>query len=336
MPADPDLSRLFGRLRLRHLEVFQAVCERHTLRKAAEACHLTQPAATRLILELEAMLGVPLFERDRRGMRLTAYGQRVRRHADLLRADLGQMRTDIDRYRTGITGRIRLGVIPSLASELLGEAIARTLSGRRDVQFLLREGTATDLIAALRRNELDLTFGRIVDERASADRTVLPIYSGRFAIACRRDHPLAAQCRVDWTTLARQAWVLPPGGSPLRAMVEQLFQANRVLRPFVAVESSSFHHTRELLSRSDLLGLLPQALVARAADRQSLNLLKRDIQEAFTPICMILRNDVEPEPLVTAFIEQVRLQAGVLGLEALPAPSRSRRKTPTSPGPAAR
>ena len=71
---------LAGRLRFKHLELFQNVVDQHTLRAAAEVSSMSQPAATKLVQELEEMFGVPLFQRGKRGMRPTHYGEVMRRH----------------------------------------------------------------------------------------------------------------------------------------------------------------------------------------------------------------------------------------------------------------
>ena len=108
-----------SRLRLKHLEVFRNVCELHTIRKAATASNMTQPAATKLIHELEEMFRVVLFQRNRRGMQLTPHGEILRRHIGIVMADIGNISAELDLFTRGGGGHIRLGILPSLSSALL-------------------------------------------------------------------------------------------------------------------------------------------------------------------------------------------------------------------------
>lgn len=306
--------RLAGRLKLKHLELFRAVCEAQTLRKAAEWSHMTQPAATKLIQEMEDMLGVPLFVRDRRGMRPTAYGEVVRRHVAIVLADLGNMAHEIGLFAEGAAGHIRLGIIPSLASELLAASIARMLQAWPQVRFSMREGAATELLAHLARNDLDLTFGRVLDARGAAGLRIVEVYTESFDIVCSARHPLARKRNVAWAQLATGHWALPAAGTPLRELVDNLFTRNAVLRPTAAVESSSFEKTRTIIARTELLGVLPRSIALRGRQDKDIALLKPTLRADIAPISLILRQGIAQPPLVEEFARIVRETAARLKL----------------------
>ena len=130
-----------SRLRLKHLEVFRSVCELHTIRKAAAASNMTQPAATKLIHELEDMFRVVLFQRTRRGMQLTPHGEILRRHIGVVMADIGNISAELDHFTGGGDGLIRLGILPSLSPALLARCINGLLQAHPRAQFSLVEGT---------------------------------------------------------------------------------------------------------------------------------------------------------------------------------------------------
>lgn len=315
MKALSKPAPLQGRLKLRHLDLFRHVCEQHTLRRAAEAAHMTQPAATKLVRELEEMLGAPLFERDRRGMRPTAYGLAVQRHVSILLADAQHMRREVELLAQGASGRIRLGIIPSIASQLLSQSIASTLQAWPEVRFTLQEGATTELLASLARNELDLSFGRVLDMQQARSLQVVNVYTERFAIACAAGHPLARRRNVPWSELAEAHWALPAAGTPLRELVDGLFTRHAVLRPAVAVESSSFEKLRYLIAGSQLLGMLPRSIALQGKEAKELALVRPELGADFAPISLMHRRDVEPPPLIRGFIRTVQETAKALRLD---------------------
>lgn len=229
-----------SRLKVRHLELFRHVFTLRSLRKAADASAMTQPAATKLIQDLEEMLGRPLFVRDRRGMTPTLYDHAVLHHANILLADILAMREEVDLVGQGVAGTIRLGVIPSLSPVVLTDVIGRTLAHWPRIRFALREGSTSQLLRELAGGELDLAFARLIDAGAVQDLDVLTVHAESFAIVCSSRHPLAAKRRVSWNDLTRARWMMPTAGTPLRELVNALFMREKLLVPIAAVEHGSF------------------------------------------------------------------------------------------------
>lgn len=110
VPVVPPLRALLGRLRLRQVLLVVAISDLTSLRKAADQVGISQPAATKMLVELEAALGVPLFERGRRGMAPTVYGSAVIRHAYLVISDVGAMRDELSGLALGTAGRLAIGI----------------------------------------------------------------------------------------------------------------------------------------------------------------------------------------------------------------------------------
>jgi len=303
------------RLRMKHLELFRHICELRSLRQAAEASSMTQPAATKLVQELEDMFGARLFHRDRTGMRPTASGEMVRRHIAVLLADVGHMVSEVKLFAGGGSGLIRLGIIPSLAPRLLAESMNKLLAAHPQARFQLREGATDELLDGLSRNELDIIFGRVLHAAPARNLRLAPIYTEMFDIVCGRQHALARKAAPTWKDLAQELWVLPASGTPLREMAESMFSAHGVLRPAVAVASSSFQQMRFVIAAGQLLGILPRSIAARGQAEGDLVLLRQVERVKFAPISLILRKDVEQPPVVEAFSRIVRATARSLRLE---------------------
>ena len=298
---EPVRAVIRSRLRLKHFEVFRQVCELHTIRKAAAASNMTQPAATKLIRELEDMFQVVLFQRNRRGMQLTQHGEILRRHIGIVMADIGNIAEDMDQFTHGGGGMIRLGIIPSLSSVLLARCINGLLEAHPRARFSVQEGTTDTLMHELVRNNLDIIFGRVLHADHPQSLRVTKVYTEAFDIVCARENPLARQADVKWKDLANAQWVLPEIGSPLREIAEGMFTARGNLRPVVAVASSSFHQMRYVIGLGPLLGVLPHSIAQTGQRDGDLAILRPKQAAKVAPISLIARSDIEQPSIVAAF-----------------------------------
>jgi DNA-binding transcriptional LysR family regulator len=304
---------LIGRLRVKHLEVFRHVAEQQTLRRAAECAHMTQPAATKLIQDLEEICEAQLFTRDRNGMHMTLYGRVMHRHVNLLLADLGRMAQELQLVARGAEGHIRLGVLPSLAPGLLTRSISMMLASHPRVQFTVREAASNDLIAALGRNELDIAFARVQNQSEAEHLSVKRVYSEPFTVVVRKDHPLAKRPRgSSWKDLSNALWVLPEQGTPMRNVLDQLFTSHSKLRPRAAVECTALEKVLDLIAGSDMVGVLPRSFVLHAERGRQIAMIKYDLP--FVPTSLVLRQQDELAPVIEVFASLVAAAARELGL----------------------
>jgi LysR family hydrogen peroxide-inducible transcriptional activator len=142
-------------LTLRQLRYFKALAEHGHFGRAADACAISQPALSLQIKELEETLGLPLFERSARKVRLTTFGEDLQeRIRDILRAvdEVGEMARAA---RTGLAGRLRIGVIPTIAPYIL-PAVIRELTKRHEgLDIHVRETLTSKLLADLSEGRID-------------------------------------------------------------------------------------------------------------------------------------------------------------------------------------
>lgn len=307
------IAPLVSRLRWKHLHLFRCVMEQGTLRAAAEHAYMTQPAATKLIQELESMLDVKLFERGKTGMEPTLYAETLHRHANVILVDLARMEEEISAISRGSRGSVRVGVLPSLAPGLLTRAVALMMIEHPQVRVTIKEGATDDLLAALSRNELDLAFARIIDVHVAASFHSEVVYDEPFAIVCRSGHPMARRGARNYRTLAKARWVLPAEGSPMRALVDQIFLANGALRPTATVECTTLEKVRDLVAGTDMIGVLPRSFVLKGADRRRLVLLKPTLP-VYAPMSLAFRTPMDVAPAVEEFARMVKESVKELGL----------------------
>ncbi len=166
---------------LRQLEYFVAVAERLSFSKAAESCFVSQPSLSAQIAQLEATLGVKLFERDRRGVRPTAAGEALLAGAQETLACCDRFGQLAKSFGAPLTGPLRLGVIPTIGPYLLPKVLPSVSRSCPELRLFLREDTTARLLEQLAEGRLDLLLLAIDLELGPV--VTLPLFSDPFVLA---------------------------------------------------------------------------------------------------------------------------------------------------------
>lgn len=311
-PRIPDLRHISGRLRLRHLDLLQALHALGSVHKAAARLGMTQPAASKLLLELEDMFGVALFVRSRRGITATAFGQALAGKTDVLLADLAGARNEIAALAAGARGRIRIGVQPVALPVLVPRAIQRMRVDNPGVTVMLHEGAHDALLDSLARGELDCVLGRLMLGAAQTVFRTEVLYEEPICVVARKGHPLARSTRITAAALARQDWILPPPDAPLRQRIDAYFAQQGLALPAPVAESVSLLANEVLLRGADMLAAMPRAVAHHYAELGVLAILKFKPDWSLPAVGVVQRAHVEPAPALTHFLEALRREAKAL------------------------
>lgn len=247
---------------LRHMRIFQKIYETQSVTRAAEALHMTQPAVTRALQELEKYYGLRLFERLNRRLTVTEAGRRMYDYALHLTETFDTMEKSLrDWERQGV---LRVGASVSLGCSLLPQ-LARTFQEEHPgVEVRVRIANGELLRRDLLENRLDLAL--LEGEENGADLMLTPFAAGEMALIVPPGHPLA---RAGGATLAQAAaypLLLRETGSATRRFLDQLLMS-RGLAVQPVWESAS---TQALLSavREGLgITLVPWALARQTVLR---------------------------------------------------------------------
>jgi LysR family transcriptional regulator, hydrogen peroxide-inducible genes activator len=208
---------------LRQLRYFVALAETRHFGQAALRCHVTQPALSMQIKELEEALGAPLVERARSGAMLTPAGVEVTRRARaILRAvrdlaDLARQHADVP------SGPLRVGVIPTIGPYLLPHVLPRVHAAFPNLQLSLRESQTLILVKELLVGTLDLLILALPVDDPEIDE--LPLFEDVFALALPATHPLEARGGVTETELRGERLLLLEEGHCLRDQTLAVAQA---------------------------------------------------------------------------------------------------------------
>lgn len=254
-----QLRLLDGRLKLRHLVLVDVLTSHGSVIGAAAALHITQPVATRTLRDLEAILGVSLYDRGPRGVTPTLIGETFTRHARAVLAQLAQAGRHVTELADPHRGTVVVGTDPGGANELLLRAIARLKVERPQLTVVVRENTPEALSVELGAGRVDVIVGRRGPTVIESE-TQTPLYTEPVAVFARAAHPLLRRPAVTFADLQAQPWVIPGAETGLRREVEHLFARYGMPLPENRIEMTSLPVVRQLLGEADLVGLLPEPL----------------------------------------------------------------------------
>ena len=249
---------------LRQLRTFRAVAELGSLSKASDRLRVAQPALSRQIKLLEHELRTDLFTRNGRGMVLTAAGQLLLdRTAGLVR-QIEQVRDDIQSASGTPSGRVVLGLVPTVSCVLSARFARRIIEACPDISLCIVESYGGHLIEWLHRGEMDLAV--IYGPSSDLHLSVRTLGRDELVAIGPRGCGLAGRGHVDIGWLAEQKLVLPSHSHGLRALIEKA-AARKNLPLRVLIEADSFRVLTSFVEEGLGYTLLPQSAVrAEIAD----------------------------------------------------------------------
>ncbi len=221
---------------LRQLRVFAAAAKHQSFGKAAEELHLTPPAVSMQIRELEDQVGLPLFDRTGRAVSLTVTGEYLLVYVRKMLATLKDAEDAIAKFRGLEAGRLTIGMV-STAKYYMPRLLARFREDHPEVEVRLEVGNRERLVALMQAGEVDLAvMGRPPREFATRAE---PFAVHPHVIVTAPDHPLMQAEHASAAALAQYGFIVREPGSGTRAAMEQYFEEHRIAPPVVMEMASN-------------------------------------------------------------------------------------------------
>lgn len=273
-------------MNLRQFNNVIAVIENGSVGKAAKALHIAQPALTKSIKRLEQELGVPLFHRNAHGMQPTVFGECLRSHAQAITVGVSQALIDINSLKSGANGELNIAAPPTLATDVLADALARLSAKRPGLRTRVFTSTS-DSIPGLCAGDYHMAINLI-------SRSTLPeglehelLFEDRLVVIARRGHPITRRSRIFIRDLEPYRWVLPVPGNVHRRRLESMFEAEQLPPPRPTIECNSIPFIERLIARSDHLGVVTK--VAAQTSKEKLSVIDFESPSMVRPIGLIWR-----------------------------------------------
>ena len=292
-----------------------AIAERGSLRSAARALGVTQPAVTRSIRELEHELGVTLFERKATGMALTTLGDAFVRRASGIQHEVERVRSEMEQLKGQRTGTVSIGLSPASHVALLSRVIGPFEKRYPEVKLRVVEGLFPTMERDLQDGVIDFYVGPLAEDASPSELIVERLFGNTRHVFGRPGHRLIEATSLK--ELAGARWVVESltvnGSDALRP----LFASFGLPAPEVAVSGQTSLSTIVSAANSDLLAMLPQqwtailettGLLVRIPIRESL---------AAATICIVTRARMPLTPLAEKLADLFR-RAAIHHAETLP------------------
>ncbi len=293
-------------MKLRYLVLLVAIDDLRSVHKAAGAMHISQPAATKLLGELERQVGSRLFDRTTRGLTPTDEGTHLIRHARLIVETVAFAWEEQEALRAGATGKVRVGSVVAAEATLLPLGIEQLKSAHPAVTVSIQSGTFDSLIPELKAGALDLVIARVSDDRDTEGLRCEPLYEEPMSIVVRTRHPLARKRRVDLRMLADYPWIWPPTGSVYRSRLEAVFRNSGIALPVDLVESESMLVNEALMRRTDRVAAFPSTVADELGTHGGFLKLPLALPPPSGKLGIILPETAQPSVSALAMIEALR------------------------------
>jgi LysR family pca operon transcriptional activator len=293
-------------IKLRHLNTFAEVARLKSVARAADMLHVSQPAITKTIRELEQSLGIALIAREGRGIRITHDGEVFLQHATAALSALQHGINSVSGERLESAAPIRVGALPTVSSRIMPSALERFLNDTRAGRVEISTGDNDRLLEQLRLGELDLVVGRLAAPDRMTGLTFEHLYSEKIAFIVRPGHPLLTIKPFRPQSLLAYPVLMPTRRSIIRRPVEQFLIAHGLDAVKGRIDTVSDSFGRAFVRRTDAIWIISEGVVqADLADRQ-LAKLPIDTRETQGPVGLTMVADTAPPAHISALIQAIR------------------------------
>ncbi len=256
---------------LTDLQLIVNIGDASSLTRGAEKSHLSLPAASNRVKNLEDHFGTRLFHRNSQGVTLTPSGDAFLRHARLVLRQIDHLRGDIHEYARGIKGQVRMVANTTAMTEFMPAVLSRYLATHPDVTVELRERLSYLVVKAVSEGSADI--GIVAGRPAASDLEYLPYREDRLVLVTPMDHPLGGQDDVAFANTLSYEYVGLSEWSAIHAFLIQA--ADNLGHPFrFRVEVGSFEAVCRMIEAGVGIGVVPERAAQRYAQRLNIKLVR--------------------------------------------------------------
>jgi LysR family pca operon transcriptional activator len=302
-----------SRIKFRHLQTFIEVARQKSVGKAADVLSITQPAVTRTIRELEEYLGVDLFEREGRGIRITRFGEVFLKHAG---ESIAAVRRGVDSIvlaKSALGPPLRIGALPTASASLMPEAVAAFLNARTGSLATIVTGENRWLLDALRTGDLDLVVGRLSAPERMTGLHFEPLYTEEVVFALRSGHPLLARGNFSLGEIANHTVLMPPHGSVIRPFVDRFLLTNGIAELANVVETVSDSFARAFVQRYDAIWIISRGVISSEIEAGRMAVLDIDMSQTRGAVGLTTRAGEVPNLSLSIMMTTIRDLVGSSG-----------------------
>lgn len=241
-------------MELHQVRYVLAVARTGNFSRAAEQCHVAQPSISQQIQKLEAELGEPLFDRAKREVKLTAYGEAFLLRAVRILEEVDAAKREANDAKDLLRGRLTVGVLPTIAPYLLPDVLARFTPKYPGVEIVVHEDTTAGLLKLAHAYEIDFALASlpITDPRME----IRELFAEELLLALPPGHPLTRKRALKLADLEKERFIVMKEG---HCLGDQLlnFCERRTLKPSISFRSAQLETIQALICSGIGVSLIP-------------------------------------------------------------------------------
>jgi DNA-binding transcriptional LysR family regulator len=299
-------ARTRRRLKLRELDILMTVVQMGGMRKAADHLHMSQPAISKAIADLEHTLGVTLLDRSPQGIEPTEYGRALMKRGIAVFDELREGVQDIDFLADPTAGGVRIGCSPLLAASFVSTVIDRLSRRYPRIVFHLVTAYTEVLHRELSERHVDLLiarrFGPIADERLGYEF----LFEDSVVVVAGAQSPWARRRKIELAELANETWVLQPPDTAMGSVAMQAFRASGLDYPRTTVFTHAAEVRFSLLTTGRFLTIYPVSSLRFPIRRPEIKIVPVELPMARMPIGIIVLKNRAISPVARLVIECAR------------------------------
>ena len=297
-------SRIDPRIKMRHLSCFAEVARLKSMVNAATALNISQPAISKTIQELEELLEAPLFDRSRRKLMLTPFGDVFYRYVG---TSLAALRQGIDAASTGTEqSMVKVGALPTVSARILPAAVGLFAAEHPYGRSRIITGPNGYLLSLLRTGDVDLVIGRMAEPDAMVGLSFEHLYSERVVLVVRAGHPLLSVRDFNLGMLDDYQMLMPTPDSVIRPLVVRMLLASGVTHLRDEIETVSNAFGRSYVRQTEAIWAISEGVVAEDIADGQLVALPVDTSETTGPVGLTMRADATQTLVAQGFMQAVR------------------------------
>ena len=289
---------------IHHLQQVEAIARRGSFSKAAQECNLSQPALSRSIAQLEDRLGVKLFDRSKREVVPTIFGEHLLQRGKPVLQDIQKMERDLNLLQGLESGKLVIGCGPLPAEISVGKAVARFTTKYPKVDVRIVIDRTPNLLPRLRNREFDIFVAdtRLVNNTPELE--IIPLPKQQLYSCCRPDHPLTKKKQLVTKDIFSYQLAIPWVPKELLVFMAQKsgLQVNNVEDlPCAVLECDYLKVLFDIITGSDALGLVTNSIFDNSILQRQLVLLPISLPEFNTQYGLVSLSRYSLSPVVLKF-----------------------------------
>lgn len=303
--SESALAGQLRRLKPVQLRLLAELDRAGALGSAAARIGVAQPAASRLLAEMEALLGLPLHERHGRGMQLTPVGRVLARRAARIEIELADAAHELAEAATGRAGVVRVGAVTGPALSLVMPVLIALQRELPEFRAEVTVGTSITLCDQLRDGRLDFALARLSPGETQLEARMLAVEP--LSLVVRRGHPLLVRPILSVDDLLAYDWVMGDDETLLTQTVVARLTELGLPQPIRRISTSSFLFTLALLNQTDAIAPLATPVVDSFAGNPSVPFvsLPIDLGLSVAPFSLVTRTGAQMTPSAQRLIDGI-------------------------------